>query len=125
MINYLTLGSNDVARSQRFYDAIMTPLGYKRLYGDDGMIGYGAGRPIFYLMKPYNGNPATNGNGTMISLVAQGRKAVDAFHATALAVGGKDEGAPGIRASVHENFYAAYVRDHDGNKLSAVCETPA
>lgn len=125
MINYLTLGSNDIARSQRFYDAAMAPLGYQRLYADDSMIGYGADRPIVYLMKPYDGGPATHGNGTMISLVAPSRSAVDAFHAAALAAGGKDEGGAGVRAGVHENFYAAYVRDLDGNKLSAVCETPA
>lgn len=125
MINYLTLGSNDIARSQRFYDTVMAPLGYKRLYSDDTMIGYGADKPIVYLMRPYDGRPATNGNGTMISLVAPSRKAVDGFHAAALAAGGVDEGAPGIRASVHEHFYAAYVRDRDGNKLSAVCEIPS
>lgn len=125
MINYLTLGSNDIARSRGFYDAIMAPLGYRRLYSDESMVGYGADRPVIYLMKPYNGAPASNGNGTMISLAAPSRMAVDAFHAAALQAGGKDEGAPGIRAGVHENFYAAYTRDPDGNKLSAVCETSA
>lgn len=125
MINYLTLGSNDIARSQSFYDAVMAPLGYRRLYTDDSMVGYGADRPMVYVMKPYDGKPATNGNGTMVSLAATTRAAVDAFHAAAVAAGGRDEGAPGIRANVHDSFYATYVRDHDGNKLSAVCETPA
>jgi catechol 2,3-dioxygenase-like lactoylglutathione lyase family enzyme len=125
MINYLTLGSNDITRSRDFYDAALRPLGYQRLYSDDTMVGYGAERPILYAMKPYDGRPATHGNGAMICLIAKTRAAVDAFHAAALAAGGTDEGAPGIRKKVHENFYAAYVRDRDGNKLSAVCETPA
>jgi len=122
MFNYITLGSNDLGCSRAFYDSALAPLGYRRLETYDNMIGYGAAQPLLYLMTPQDKQAATNGNGTMICLAAPDRAAVDAFHAAALAAGGKDEGGPGIRAKVHENFYAAYVRDPDGNKLSAVCD---
>lgn len=82
-------------------------------------------RPILYAMRPFDGGAAAHGNGTMICLVAPSRPAVDAFHAAALSAGGTDEEAPGIRKSVHESFYAAYLRDPDRNELSAICETPA
>ena len=73
-------------------------------------------------MLPFDGQPASHGNGTMLALTAQTRAVVDAFHAAALAHGGSDEGAPGLRYSA--NFYSCYVRDPDGNKLSAVCDRP-
>lgn len=76
-----------------------------------------------WLLTPVNGEPQTVGNGSMIALDAQSRAAVDAFYHAALAQGGTDEGAPGLRP-YHAHFYACYVRDPDGNKLSAVCETP-
>ncbi len=75
------------------------------------------------MTKPFDGNAATFGNGSMTAIEAPSRAAVDAFHRAALAHGGSDEGAPGLRP-FHAHFYAAYVRDPDGNKLSAVCERP-
>lgn len=77
----------------------------------------------FWVTKPYNGQPATTANGSMPALIAPTRAAVDAFHAAGLASGGTDEGKPGLRP-YGPNFYACYLRDPDGNKLSAVCETP-
>ncbi|MFM7444877.1 MAG: VOC family protein, partial [Tabrizicola sp.] len=74
--------------------------------------------------QPFDGNPASVGNGTMVSFLAQTRAQVDAFHAAALAHGGTDEGAPGLRPQYGPHFYAAYVRDPDGNKLNAVCYRP-
>lgn len=121
-IHYITLGSNDIQQSKAFYDSALRPLGYTRLYDSDGMIGYGADAPLLYVMTPHNSSVASHGNGTMIALTAISRAAVDAFHAAALSASGTDEGRPGIREGIGPNFYAAYVRDPDGNKLSAVCE---
>ena len=121
---YLTLGTNDMARATRFYDAALAPLGLVRLETEDTEIGYRRpedSRIRLWVIQPYDGKPASVGNGTMPALVAPDRAAVDAFHKGALAAGGTDEGAPGLRP-YGDNFYAAYVRDPDGNKLSAVCE---
>lgn len=126
MLLYVTIGSNDLPRAGRFYDAALLPLGFVRRKEDDVEIGYGAGddsRCRFWVVTPYDREPATRGNGSMVALQAESRAAVDEFYRAALAAGGTDEGAPGLRP-FHAHFYAAYVRDPDGNKLSAVCEKP-
>ncbi len=126
MLLYVTIGSNDLARAQPFYDAALVPLGLKRRRQDEVEIGYGAeddSRCRLWVVTPHNRKPATIGNGSMVALEAGSRAAVDAFYEAALANGGTDEGAPGLRP-FHANFYAAFVRDPDGNKLSAVCERP-
>ena len=126
MLLYVTLGSNDLARARIFYDAALAPLGLVRRRQDDAEIGYGAendSRCRLWVVTPHDGRVATIGNGSMVALAAENRAEVDAFHAAALAHGGSDEGAPGLRP-FHAHFYAAYVRDPDGNKLSAVCERP-
>ncbi|CAN7217975.1 VOC family protein [Pararhizobium sp. LjRoot255] len=126
MLLYVTIGTNDLERARIFYDAALAPLGLKRRKQDDVEIGYGAGhdtRCRLWVVTPYDQNAATIGNGSMVALDAESRADVDAFHEAALAHGGTDEGAPGLRP-FHANFYAAYVRDPDGNKLSAVCERP-
>jgi catechol 2,3-dioxygenase-like lactoylglutathione lyase family enzyme len=134
MFAYLCLGSNDLARSARFYDAALGVLGYSRCdtTGDDptswdGWIGWGlyeragAVQDALWVCTPFDGRPATVGNGGMIALRAKTRLAVDEFHAAALAQGGTSEGAPGLRPQYSPDFYAAYVRDPDGNKLAVVC----
>ena len=126
MLLYLTLGTNDLARAIRFYDAVMPVLGLTRRVTEAVEAGYGApedARCRLWITAPFDGRPATIGNGSMAALVAPSRTAVDAFYASALSAGGSDEGAPGLRP-YHPHFYACYVRDPDGNKLSAVCETP-
>jgi catechol 2,3-dioxygenase-like lactoylglutathione lyase family enzyme len=130
MLLYITLGTNDLPRARAFYDAALAPLGMVRSFENESEIGYGENPPpssgrqrYFYLTKPYLKLPATWGNGTMVAFSAKTRAAVQAFHAAALAHGGTDEGAPGLRP-YHAHFYACYVRDPDGNKLSAVCEAP-
>lgn len=124
---YLTLGTNDVARAARFYDAALAPLGLIRRATEDHEVGYGLPddrATRFWIVKPYDEKPATFGNGTMPAFFARSEKAVRDFHKAALAAGGSDEGAPGLRP-YGPAFFAAYVRDPDGNKLSAVHEGPA
>ncbi len=116
MIGYVTLGTNDYERAKAFYDAVLGVLGAKRTMASDRMQGYGSvgGGPMLAVCKPYDGGPATAGNGTMIALAANSREEVDRTHAAAMANGARDEGAPGLRG---ETFYGAYFRDPDGNKL--------
>ena len=119
MIAYMTIGTNDLARAASFYDALLTPFGAKRAIETDRYVawGTGTGAPMLMVIKPYDGAPATVGNGTMVALHAASREKVDAAYQHALALGGTDEGAVGLRAG---NFYGGYFRDLDGNKL-VVC----
>ncbi len=116
MIGYATLGSNDFEKAKSFYDAVTAELGGKRTMTNDRMQGYGSvgGGAMLAICKPYDGETATAGNGVMISLAAATREAVDKAYAAAMANGAKDEGAPGLRGG---EFYGAYFRDLDGNKL--------
>ena len=126
MLLYVTLGTNDLSRAIAFYDATLLPLGLRRQRTDAVEAGYGADGDVrcrLWVTKPFDGNEATFGNGSMTAIEAPNRAAVDAFHRAALAHGGSDEGSPGLRP-FHAHFYAAYARDPDGNKLSAVCERP-
>lgn len=130
MFSYVSLGAQDIARAIRFYDAALAPLGHQRLaeYDPEGQSaawGLDDPGPHLWVTQPFDGKPAGVGNGTMVSLLADTRAEVDAFHAAALANGGTDEGAPGLRPQYGPSFYAAYVRDPDGNKLNAVCYKPA
>jgi catechol 2,3-dioxygenase-like lactoylglutathione lyase family enzyme len=129
MFSYISLGTRDVARAIRFYDAALAPLGHARIadYDPDGTSaawGKDDPGPHLWVTQPFDGNPASVGNGTMVSFLAASRAAVDRFHAAALAHGGSDEGKPGLRPQYGADFYAAYVRDPDGNKLNAVCYLP-
>lgn len=124
LILYTTLGVADLARATAFYDAVLAPLGQSRRA--DGFEGWEAYGPDYddgvslWLCIPFNGEPPTAGNGTMVAFRAPDAATVDAFHAAALAHGGTDEGAPGVRPHYGPNFYVAYVRDPDGNKLACV-----
>jgi catechol 2,3-dioxygenase-like lactoylglutathione lyase family enzyme len=128
MFSYVCVGTADIALARRFYDAALAPLGHARVagYDDDRSSAWGRDDPgpHLWVTAPFDGGPARPGNGTMVSLLAPTRAAVDAFHAAALAAGGLDEGAPGLRPHYGPHFYAAYVRDPDGNKLNAVCYAP-
>jgi len=121
MISYSTLGTNDMQRSIRFYDRVFGALGGQRTTTSDTWTGYGrkGDRGMFFLTQPFDKKEATSGNGVMLAVLAEERTAVDAFHAAALANGGVCEGPPGVRAGMDPVFYAAYVRDPDGNKLCA------
>ncbi len=128
MFSHVTVGSNDIARSKTFYDGVTKPLGLglHAKSGADG-IGYGreGGRPQLWIVRPLDRKAATVGNGITIGLEADTRSAVDAAYAAAIANGGKDEGKPGLRPHYHANYYGAYVRDPDGNKVCIVCHKPA
>jgi catechol 2,3-dioxygenase-like lactoylglutathione lyase family enzyme len=118
MIGYVTLGTNDLARAAKFYDALLAEIGGKRAMESDRFISWSAGpnSPGLGVIKPLDGKGATPGNGTMVALVLDSQAKVKALYDKALALGGKDEGPPGVRFG---NFYAAYFRDLDGNKLNA------
>lgn len=131
MIAYITLGTNDLEAAGHFYDAVLAPLGYSRLATQGHEIGYGttpapgeAANIPLWITRPFDGRAATAGNGVDVAFTAPSRAAIDAFHAAALALGGKDEGAPGLRPAYGPYFYTAYLRDLDGNKLNAVFRLP-
>lgn len=122
MIGYVTLGTNNIEEAAKFYDALFDSIGAERLMEMDSFIAWGTGMkaPGVSITKPFDGNPATVGNGVMVAIAMNTPEKVDAFHAKALELGGADEGAPGPRI---DNFYAGYFRDLDGNKLNAFCMT--
>ncbi len=126
MYSHVTVGSNDLERSGRFYDNVLAEIGLSRRFTRDQIIAYVAdGRDMFCVVSPFDGGQATTGNGVHVAFLAPSRGHVDAFHSAAMAAGGTDEGAPGLRPHYHEDYYGAYVRDPDGNKLQAVCHEPA
>lgn len=129
MIGYATLGTNDPARAGRFYDALLGEVGAKRLMDfPNGFVMWGTGwnEPALAVTPPFDGAPATAGNGTMVALRMDTREQVDAVHRRALELGGSDEGAPGVRGSEGpQAFYGAYFRDPDGNKLALFRVGPA
>ena len=118
MIGYVTVGTNDLPRAAKFYDAIAAEMGTGRMMEFDTFIAWGTpgGGCGIAATKPFDGNPASVGNGTMIALAADSPEQVDRLHALALAHGGRCEGPPGPR---NDWFYAGYFRDPDGNKLNA------
>lgn len=120
MIGYTTLGTNDLPRAAAFYDALFAELGAKRLWNSPKMIGWGRSmkEPTFVVCAPFDGQPATVGNGTMIAVALKDQAEVQALHAKALSLGATDEGAPGPRG---KTFYCGYLRDLDGNKLNLFC----
>ena len=123
MFSHVTIGSNDMGKAKPFYDALLQPLGLVRHMDYPNAVGYGpaGGRPQLWILSPLDKKAASVGNGITIGLEAASRGAVDDAHKAALAVGGTDEGAPGIRAHYHPHYYGAYLRDPDGNKICVVC----
>jgi catechol 2,3-dioxygenase-like lactoylglutathione lyase family enzyme len=117
MFNYLTVGTNDLDAAVAFYDALMAEMGARRVYRSDRSAGWnrGSGTPMFVVIKPFDAQRATIGNGTMVAFEAPSPEKVAQWHAKALALGGVNEGDPGMRGM---NLYAAYWRDLDGNKCN-------
>lgn len=124
MDHYVTLGANDSEVSNAFYDAVLATIDWSshvafpgwRAYSRDGT---GKGMTL-WVCKPFDGAPASAGNGAMTGFAATTRDQVDAFHQAAMAHGGQDDGAPGLRPHYGPDWYAAYVRDPSGNKLAIV-----
>lgn len=123
MIAYTLIGTNNLEKSAAFYDALLAEIGGKRAAELDRIILYiaAAGTPFFGIAQPSNGQAATVGNGSMVSLGAKNPEEVDRLYAKALELGATDEGAPGSRNNRGLNFYAGYFRDPDGNKLNFFC----
>ena len=125
MFSHVTLGTNDWDKAEPFWRAVMKVLGHPVLFEYPGGIAFGeAIGPKTFVGAPFDGHAAQPGNGVHIAYIVDSRAVVDAFHAAAMANGGSDEGAPGLRPHYHPNYYGAYARDPDGNKLQAVCHSP-
>jgi len=122
MIHHVSLGTNDADRAAHFYDPVLAVIGMSRQSMEHGSIGYGnpAHEYLFCLEKPTDGQRATVGNGVHIAFAAAHRDVVDRFYRVALASGGTDAGAPGLRPRYDGNYYSAFVRDPDGNKIEVV-----
>lgn len=118
VLQAVSVGTNDLDRSIAFYDAVLSVLGIVRLTQTKTEAGYGTSETgaLFFVNLPFDGQPATVGNGVQISFAAQDQQAVDQFHQRALALGASDEGAPGLRL-YSPGYYGAYCRDPSGNKL--------
>ncbi|SEK03113.1 Catechol 2,3-dioxygenase [Cribrihabitans marinus] len=131
MISYVTVGADDIPRAKRFYSAFLPALGYGLEEGPEGL-SYAlpegsdapAALPEFYVKPPFDGRPASAGNGAMIAFQARRQQEVRALHAAALAAGGRDEGGPGFRAAYGANFYVGYLRDPQGNKIALFSSNP-
>jgi catechol 2,3-dioxygenase-like lactoylglutathione lyase family enzyme len=126
MFSHVTVGTADVERAARLYDTVLGTLGIVRVRTFKSGIGYAEPgfsgvEPPFWVLRPYDRRPQSAGNGPMVAFKAATRAQVDPCHQAALAGGGRDEGAPGLRPHFHPGFYGAYVRDPDGNKLCVVC----
>lgn len=119
MIGYVTLGSNDLERSAEFYDAVLAPIDAKREYSSDALIVWGAGNgAMLSIMKPFDGDKASVGNGVMVALKVASLDVITQMHSIALRNGGVDEGTPGPRGRSGDY---GYFRDPDGNKICAYC----
>lgn len=120
MIGYTCIGTNNKPQAMAFYDALLGLLGAKRFYETERGVGWGVApdKPMFAVNTPFDGAPASVGNGSMVALSAFSPEQVQALYAKALALGGSDEGAPGPRGG---GFYGAYFRDLDGNKIAVFC----
>lgn len=124
MFSHVTLGTNDWARAKPFWTAVAESLDLPVMMEHGAGVAYGElTGPKIFIGPAFDGKPATNGNGTHVAFLAKSRAMVDAFYAAAMAHGGTDEGPPGLRPHYHPNYYGAYVRDPDGNKLQAVCHS--
>ncbi|MGT2474294.1 VOC family protein [Paraburkholderia terrae] len=130
MLSHVFVGVNDFERAFAFYSAVLAELGLVLKFREDdrpwaGWMKPDVARPLFLVGKPFDGAPAVAGNGDMVALLAADRVAVDRVYATALAHGAACEGPPGLRPEYHANYYGAYFRDSDGNKLCVCCHDAA
>jgi catechol 2,3-dioxygenase-like lactoylglutathione lyase family enzyme len=129
MISHVFVGVNDFDRALKFYSVVMSELGHKLKFCEPdkpwaGWMAEDMPRPLFLIGKPYDGNPAERGNGQMVALLAPDRRSVDNAYASALANSGSCEGPPGLRTQYHADYYGAYFRDPEGNKICVCCHDP-
>ncbi len=124
MLSGVCIGTNDLEKAGQFYDAVLATIGMSRAVETPEEVGYAAndGVVTFFVLKPFDKNPASSGNGTQVMFYAQDKDAVHKFHDAVIEHGGRDEGAPGPR-SYSEGYYGAYARDIDGNKLHVAIRT--
>ncbi|MBG0511243.1 VOC family protein [Agrobacterium sp. MOPV5] len=127
MFSHVTVGTRDLERAERFYDAVLVPLGLtRRVVAPDGgpaalcWVATHSPLPRFYVYRPFNGEPATVGNGGMVAFLAPSKEAVEMAYAGGLSHGGTDEGVPGPRPHYGDGYFGAYLRDPDGNKVHIV-----
>ena len=124
MFDHVSIGVADVSRAKRFYDAVLQPLGYRCLSEGADSLGYGGQSVALWVNKASRPVSPDQNSGLHFCFAAPTRKGVDAFHKAALASGGRDNGAPGIRPHYHPTYYGAFVLDPDGNNIEAVCHQP-
>ncbi|NJO33255.1 MAG: VOC family protein [Rhodospirillales bacterium] len=131
MISYVTVGADDLPSAKRFYSAFLPALGYELEEGPEGLSyelpeppGQPAVLPAFYVKPPFDGNPASAGNGTMVAFRARSQQEVRELHSAALAASGRDEGQPGFRDAYGPHFYVGYLRDPQGNKIALFSNNP-
>lgn len=120
ILSHISIGTNDFERAIAFYDQVLPPLGCQRVMEHPGAVAYGKKYPEFWVVIPFDDQPASVGNGTHIGFIAPSKAAVDTFYKAALAAGGIDAGAPGSRPDYGEPYYGCFVRDPDGHKVEAV-----
>lgn len=120
VLSHVSLGTNDYPAAKAFYDAVLATLQIRCVMDFEGGAGYGRRFPEFWIQRPYDGQAATVGNGVHISFLANSVDEVKAFHAKAIALGGKDDGPPDFRKEYDDSYFAAFVRDLDGNKIEAM-----
>ena len=125
MFNHISIGVREIARAKRFYDAALQPLGYKCLSESADSLGYGTEEVALWVVVAAHPVPPDEKSGLHFCLAAPTRAGVNAFHAAAVATGGRDNGSPGLRADYGPNYYAAFVVDPDGYRLEAYCTTAA
>lgn len=125
MIHHVSVGTNDIAAARAFYDPVMTTLGLRVLSSDDESVDYGSSDIFFSVETPVDGRRASAGNGVHVAFKVMGRAMVQKFYEVALANGGSDAGAPGLRPKYDAHYFGAFVCDPDGNKIEAVTLTAA
>ncbi len=131
MIGYVTVGADDMRRAERFWSAVLLPLGYNLDVSEEGL-SYAlpapadgqSGPPDLYVKPPFDGQPASSGNGTMVAFQVPTQRQVRELHAAAIVAGGRDEGPPGFRDAYSAGFYVGYLRDPQGNKVALFCNHP-
>jgi catechol 2,3-dioxygenase-like lactoylglutathione lyase family enzyme len=119
-VSHVSLGTNDYLRAKAFYDAVLATLQIRCVMDFPGGAGYGRQFPEFWIQAPHDRGRASAGNGVHVCFFASSQEEVRAFHAKAIELGGKDDGAPGPRPEYSRDYYAAFVRDLDGNKIEAM-----